>query len=136
MLSVIDGKRRLLPSFLLKMDMKPDAAPERSEPGKGDFDASAEGWIADNANVNTVRTYTTYQKQFLAWLEENEIAFGAVRPPHVVCWMRELVERGLSVNTINSAAVSAVADLYRFEENSPTRHKLVQAAKRVVAKIG
>ena len=111
-----------------------DAAPERAQPASGDFLETAKGWIAENANESTVRTYNTYQKQFITWCEENDVPLGEVQAAHVVCWMRELVDRGLAVNTINSAAVSAVADLYRYAEKSPTRDSLVQAAKRVVAK--
>jgi site-specific recombinase XerD len=115
-------------------DEVPDAAPTAME--ATDWKGVATDWLADHANTNTKKAYETYQKQWLAWLRDNEVAQAEVAPEHVVCWMKELAERELAANTINKVALSAVADLYRYcEEKSPTRHAMVTAAKKAVGKI-
>lgn len=97
----------------------------------------AQEWIRDNANANTRKAYQSYQRRWRAWLSENEVAEADVAEAHVVCYMKALVEEGLAVNTINKVALSAIADLYRFSsEKAPTVGKWVEAARKVVAKLG
>ena len=105
----------------------------RSEPAESDYEGQARNWIADNANENTKKRYSTYQKQFLSWLGEHDVQLAEVGPEHVVCWMKHWLS-GDWRSTPSTARQRLVADLFRWEERSPTRDELVALAKMVVSK--
>jgi integrase len=55
------------------------------------------------------------------------------RPEHVVLFMKTLTKGGLRISTINSVALSAIANDFKLlDQTSPTASKLVRQAKKVV----
>jgi site-specific recombinase XerD len=91
----------------------------------------------ENQEEATQISYGGYWAQFVEFCKrEGLVSFPATRAT-VVCWMMELCDvRELCVGTINSTALSAIADRYRLEDDlvCPTTSALVLQAKEVVKK--
>jgi integrase len=106
------------------VDITPDSAP-----------TIARAWLADNRNTRTARTYQTYSGQFRDFCAQNGLA--REQPESVVLFMKELVERGLAINTINKVAIAAIADEYRLDDDAknPVASRMVKAAKQVVRRL-
>jgi site-specific recombinase XerD len=95
--------------------------------------AEAHAWINENAVETTEKAYNTYQKKWIVLCQSLGVEPLEARPEHVVLFMKDLQCSDLSVSTINSVALSAVASNYKLLDLvSPTSSKLVRAAKAVV----
>jgi site-specific recombinase XerD len=105
---------------------------EREEPASS-HRAQACDWINSNGVETTDKAYSTYQKRWIKFCLELGIEPEQALPEHVVLFMKDLRDSGLSISTINSVALSAVAANYKLsDESSPTGSKMVRAAKQVV----
>jgi integrase len=90
-----------------------------------------EAWARENGNENTQRSYRPYAKEYLGWC--NDRKYPKASPVVIASFLRyALEERKLSRGTINNTITSAVADIFRFSKESPTRDPLVIAVKKVV----
>jgi integrase len=93
-----------------------------------------EAWARSNGNENTKASYRPYAKEYLKWC--NDRNFPSEDPAVVSAFLRYMVEvRKLSRGTINNTVTSAVADIFRFSNNAPTRDPLVIACKKVVVSM-
>jgi site-specific recombinase XerD len=83
--------------------------------------------------ASTEKTYSTYNARWHRFCLSIGIDPGSARPEHVVLFMKDLQLSGLSIATINSVALSAVASNFKLTDDvSPTSSKLVRAAKAVI----
>ena len=95
-----------------------------------------QNWLRAHRPVGTVRSYTTYQKQYLKFCEIHSRAAVPATPATVVMFMRTLLLDGKSRSTIVNSARAAVADLHTYEGYaSPTLDPLVQRAVRVFSRL-
>jgi site-specific recombinase XerD len=82
---------------------------------------------------NTDNTYGSYNKKWTKFCRSIGIQPLHARPEHVVLFMKSMTTKGLSVSTINSVALSAIANNFKLSDQvSPTASKLVRVAKAVV----
>jgi integrase len=88
-------------------------------------------WARENGNENTRASYRPYAREYLKWC--NDRNYPAADPAVVSAFLRYAVEvRKLSRGTINNTITSAVADIFKFSKEAPTRDPLVVACKKVV----
>ena len=93
-----------------------------------------EEWARENGNQNTKLAYRPYAREYLAWCDAHK--YPAEAPEVVAKFLRYALEtRKLSRGTINSTITSAVADIFRFSDKTPTRDPLVVAVKKVVVSM-
>ena len=92
-------------------------------------------WIKEHTPANTKRTYSTYAKQYVAFGKERSLDLR--NPVTVAAFMKSALERPvpLARSTINKAIPSAVADMFRYEDCTPTQSPLVLATKKVVSRL-
>jgi integrase len=90
-----------------------------------------EQWLRSKQPKNTGKTYSTYGKQYLEFTKKNEMNPDSdVALAH---FMRHGLEvRKLSRSTLTDAIPSAVNDLFRYADTSPSRSKLVSEMKKVI----
>ena len=90
-----------------------------------------EAWARENGNDNTKASYRGYAKEYLKWCSDHR--YPSADPAVVSRFLRYALEdRKLSRGTINNTITSAVADIFRFSKDAPTRDPLVVATKKVV----
>jgi len=96
--------------------------------------ASVVEWIRTNAVANTKTTYVTYQKQYKEYTQAEGL--DPSKGEALCSFMRHgLEERALSRSTLTKVIPSAVADLFRFENLSPTDDRaLLRGTKDVIAR--
>jgi hypothetical protein len=93
----------------------------------------AHAWIRENGVPNTDRAYSTYDKQWNEFCLSIGIQPLLAGPEHVVLFMKNLTKGVLRISTINSVALSAIANNFKLlDRTSPTASKLVRQAKKVV----
>jgi hypothetical protein len=104
-----------------------------SEAGLNQHLEQAHSWIRENGVENTDLAYGTYDKRWTKFCLSIGIEPHHARPEHVVLFMKSMTDSGLSISTINSVALSAIAGNFKLsDETSPTASKLVREAKAVV----
>jgi hypothetical protein len=89
-------------------------------------------WIESCRPPKTTAPYKTYEKQYRKFAEQQKLNLDS--PETVGLFMKHLaVDKQLAINTINKSALSAIANMYRYEDTTPpTKHKLIQYAKKAV----
>jgi hypothetical protein len=93
--------------------------------------AEMEAWARQNGNEGTKASYRGYAREYLQWCAIHR--YPSADPAVVARFLRYALEdRKLSRGTINNTITSAVADIFRFSKEAPTRDPLVLATKKVV----
>jgi len=101
-----------------------------------DARAMAADWIKANQNRNTSNTYGSYARQFEEFCRKRNLPMFPAEPSTVVLFQKQLVERGLSINTINKVAMASIAEPYKLTDmKSPTITTMVKAGKEVVKRL-
>ena len=93
-----------------------------------------EAWARSKGNTNTKASYKPYAKEYLKWCASQN--YPSEDPAVLSAFLRYMVEdRKLSRGTINNTVTSAVADIFRFSNHTPTRDPLVVACKKAVVSM-
>jgi hypothetical protein len=112
-------------------------AAELSEQEKtrlAEMQKGAERWIKDERPVATSNNYKIGLKRYRECCAENGFDTPVNHPAMVVVCMKKLRDEGYSESTINNSMLSAVNDEFKYSaDGSPTQHRLVIDAKRIVA---
>ena len=84
-----------------------------------------------------MKTYSSYQKDFMRFCAELEVPHYPASDVTVADYLIHLVEeRKLARGTINDVATSAIADFHRFDDNlNPQRSALVRNVKKAVVRL-
>ena len=92
-------------------------------------------WVKQHAPANTTRTYGTYSRQYLEFAEKTSL--DPRDSVTVAAFMKSCIDRPtpLARSTVNHVIPSAIADLYRYENVSPTDNPLVKQVKKVVVRL-
>jgi len=97
---------------------------------------TAADWIKANQNRNTSNTYSSYARQFEDFCKKRSLVAFPAEPATVVLFQKQLVERGLAINTINKVAMAAIAEPYKLTDvKSPTVTTKAKAGKEVVKRL-
>ena len=92
-------------------------------------------WVKELQPKGTRGSYGTYWKQFVAFYEANN---RTALPPNehtVVGFMRHLLERGMSRNTINLTTISAINEqlgLHGYPPFETKTNRLMRLAKKAI----
>lgn len=94
--------------------------------------ASLVRWIESNRNQNTKKSYKTYTKQYLSFVESSGLPANS--DITLASFMKAAFDRGLGRQTVTKTIPAAVASLFRYDdEPGVTGSALVQQTKKVVS---
>ena len=89
-------------------------------------------WIESNRNRNTKKSYATYTKQYLSYVQSSGLPANS--DVTLASFMKAAFDRGLGRQTVTKTIPAAVAGLFRFEDESCISNSaLVQQTKKVVS---
>jgi hypothetical protein len=93
-------------------------------------------WVTIKSNSNTTKSYGSYAEDFKKFCHRNGVVHYPASPISIASYMIYLLEsRGLARGTINNVAVSAIADLHRFDDqNNPTISGIIRAVKKSIGR--
>ena len=99
------------------------------------LERDVKAWIRANTPSNTTRAYSTYSRQYTEFARSKGL--NPAESVTLCAFMKDAVERPrpLSRSTIVKVIPSAVADMYRYDEHSPTDSELVRQAKKVAKRL-
>ena len=96
-----------------------------------------QAWARSHDIQNTVKTYSSYQKDFIKFCAELGVPHYPASDVTVADYLIYLLEeRKLARGTINDVATSAIADLHRFDDDlNPQRSALVRNVNKAVVRL-
>ena len=92
-------------------------------------------WVKELQPKGTRGSYGTYWKQFVAFCEANNRTSLPPNEHTVVGFMRHLLERGMSRNTINLTTISAINEqlgLHGYPPFETKTNRLMRLAKKAI----